>query len=412
MFNINGIFFAKICEILDFSLRYLLGLVCITGVYATPSIVTVGKTTTIKMTQNDKNILGDKENQLINSTTTEQNIDISATGAYSGSATTSYGWVLGLTDSKTKIYSNRNQINFQLDFSGVTGTNGSIFSVSKGSSKATFESSLTVQFAKNSNIGQGVFLSTIQNSNDPNGNDQTGSFVFKKNLYIDTSGTTNGNGGTSYIFNLDQKKGKIFVNYADTQRTAENPLGSIVSEGNIVKLIGDVKQTGADSELNINLTNNTSYFLGKQDYLGGHLNLGLKNGGKWIVTGGNPKINNLDIQNANEITDGNANLQSLSTEGNISSIDLVRARVGENGLTNATGNWRQVEINKLFGNHGLFRLLVDYSAGQKGEADHIKIQNKNTGAQSHHLQLLQDPARRDPTKNVEIEVAEIINGGD
>nr|MDU7693735.1 autotransporter outer membrane beta-barrel domain-containing protein [Helicobacter sp.] len=33
-------------------------------------------------------------------------------------------------------------------------------------------------------------------------------------------------------------------------------------------------------------------------------------------------------------------------------------------------------------------------------------------AQSHHLQLLQDPARRDPTKNVEIEVAEIINGGD
>ena len=118
------------------------------------SIVTVSASLPI-----DKDFLETKKNDIfkydILTITTRIN------GSYNGQTTSSYGALANAIDSKTINYNNRKSLSFIIDSTGMTGSNGSIFFSSKGTSTITFDTNVTFSFIANSNIGKGILLALM-----------------------------------------------------------------------------------------------------------------------------------------------------------------------------------------------------------------------------------------------------------
>lgn len=326
---------------------------------------------------------------------------ITLSGTYNGSSSSQYGALANAISSKTIFYNGRTAVAFTIDTTKVTGTGGSMFFVSGGTSAITFDTNTTVKFVAGSNIGKGVFYSSKYNSSDPNGNDQTGTFIFKQGLSVDTTGTTDGNGGTSYIFNLDQKSAKMYVNY----NNGTSSTGSVFNASNVIQLTGDIYLNGSDAILGMNLSNSNSYLKGKEDYTAGSFNLGLTNGGKWVVTSGDVTINELLLTNT---TDPNTNTDLNSTEltGGMSMIDIASQR-----MTTGFDTQRNINITTLkAGDNGVFRTMIDM-ANNKGDLVTIQKQETAGTTQNMYMQILQKGGYT-LTSNVAITVAKIVEGGD
>lgn len=338
----------------------------------------------------DKNFLIDRKNEILK--TPDQNITITLTGTYYGDKDTLYGAIANSQNSQVQNFNGQTSINMIIDSTGSTGDKGSLFFTGQGGTM-TFNTNLSIRFATNSNIGAGVFLSDIYKTKDPGGNDQLGTFSFNKNLIVDTTGVT----GSGYIFNLNQQKAEMYVNY--DKNNSGNAIGS-----NTIQLTGDIHLNGKDTILGINLNNSNSYILGKEDYTSGNFNLHLSKGGKWIVTANDVYINNLNIQN-NGDPNNNAGLNSTDLNASMSMIDIATRKMTQGFTTPQT-----IHINNLSGNNGVFRIMVDLP---KNQGDLITIQNKDNGAQTHYIQIFQRTADlANITNDVSLKVAEIINGGD
>ena len=375
--------------------------VCLSECLATVNITDDGRSivTVSASLPTDKDFLETKKNDIfkydILTITTRIN------GGYNGQATSSYGALANAINSKTINYNNRRSLSFIIDSTGMTGSNGSIFFSSKGTSTITFDTDTVINFIANSNIGKGVFYSAPYQSRDPAGNDQTGKFIFKKSLRVDAENTNDGAGKASYIFNLDQAQAQAYVNYNDIN----GHKGESLSNANIIQLTGNLRLNGKNATLGINLTNKDSYILGKEDYISGNLNLGLKNGGKWIVTSGDVNINELMLtNNANPAT--NASLNSTQLTGSMSMIDIASQRI-QNGFDQI----HHIKINTLkSGDNGVFRTMIDLASGQ-GDLVTIQNQEMQNATQHMYMQILQKGGYK-LTKDVAIKVAEIINGGE
>lgn len=338
----------------------------------------------------DKNFLIDKKSQILKNP--NQIVNITGSGAFSGNNSSLYGALANAYNKQVQNFNGQTSIEFVIDSTNVTGNSGSLFFAGDGGTM-TFETNLSINFASNSNIGAGVFLSASYNSKDPNGNDRVGIFNFNKNLIVDTTGVT----GSSYIFNLNQKKAEMYVNY--NKSNSGNAIGNFT-----IQLTGDINLNGESAILGINLNNNNSYIFGKEDYTAGNFNLGLSSGGKWVVTSGNVYLNNLIISNTGD-PNNNEGINSTDLASQMSMIDIATQRIAQ-GFTSS----QTININTLSGNNGVFRIMVSLPQNQ---GDLITIQNKSTGEQTHYIQVLQNSADlANITQSVSLKVAEIINGGE
>lgn len=338
----------------------------------------------------DKDFLTGSQSTQIPNNVPNQTLNITMDGTLNGSQNMLYGAIANTTKSNIKNFDNQENLKMIINTTNVTGNSGSMFFTGKNGTM-NFDVNLDISFITNSNIGAGVFLSAQYNTVDPNGNDQQGTFNFKKNLIVDTTGVT----GSGYIFNLNQKKAAINVNFANN---------STINKDNIIQLTGDFNLNGQNAILNINLTNKDSYIIGKEDYTNGALNLTLEDGGKWIVTTNNAHINNLNIKNDAD-PNTNQDLNSIESTAAMSMIDIATKR-----MNNGFHAQQTININTLSGNNGVFRIMVDLPNNQ---GDLITIQNKNNGAQTHYIQIFQKQEDlANLTNDVSLKVAEIINGGD
>ena len=349
----------------------------------------------------DKNFLKTHEKSIFLKQYQSLTVNIQATGTYNGSSTSLYGILLSASNSDVITYNGYQNLTFRIDTSGMNGENGSIFFSSKGTSTITFDTDTVINFIDNSNIGKGVFYSAPYQSRDPAGNDQTGKFIFKKSLRVDAENTNDGAGKASYIFNLDQAQAQAYVNYNDIN----GHKGESLSNANTIQLTGNLRLNGKNATLGINLTNKDSYILGKEDYISGNLNLGLKNGGKWIVTSGDVNINELMLTN-NANPANNASLNSTDLTGSMSMIDIASQRI-QNGFD----QMHHIKINTLkSGDNGVFRTMIDL-AGGKGDLVTIQNQEVKDASQHMYMQILQKGGYK-LTQDVAIKVAEIITGGE
>lgn len=319
-------------------------------------------------------------------------INLTGTGSFYGASNNVLkGFILNAKDSQTIRQEGKESITFHIDTTRISNQNGAMFFVGNKNSSITFDTNLFIDFTTGSNIGLGVFLSDKYNATDPQGNDQTGSFTFNKSLIVDASNVDQTNGG--YIFNLNQKKAQMSINSTS---------GNISNKANIIQLQGNFHLNGSDAILNINLSNQNSYLVGKEDYESGNFNLGLSEGGKWIVTNGNVVINTLAISNVSDPTN-HPSLQSTALNGALSYLDIATQRF------NQPYAQRTIKINTLAaGNRGVFRTIVDIP---NNTGDLITIQNDASG--THYLQIFQKTADlNNIPQNAEIKVAEVINGGE
>ncbi|MCE3040421.1 hypothetical protein [Helicobacter anatolicus] len=301
------------------------------------------------------------------------------------------GFILNATNSQTEILNGKQSITFHVDTTKINNTYGAMFFAGGKNPRITMDTNLSIDFTTNSNIGLGVFLSGKNNATDPLGNDQLGTFTFNKNLIVNTENVDQSSGG--YIFNIDQKKGQIYVNYSNN---------SSVNTGNIIQLKGNFHINGDEAALNIYLTNNNSYLVGREDYKKGAFNLGLSGGGKWVVTDGDVKINTLAIGNTKD-PNTNVFLQTTDIYGDLSYIDIATRRF------NNPYTQRKIYIDTLQtnGDKGVFRTLVDIPNNQ---GDLVTIKNDTSG--KHYLQIFQKTSDLDNlTKSAEIKVAEVLKGG-
>ena len=380
-------------------------LLCTTTLY---SINITNNSSNIGISANlpiDKDFLKNHKNSIFLKQYQALTINIQATGKYNGDPNSLYGILLSASNSDVITYNGYRTLNFRIDSTGMTGSNGSIFFSSKGTSTITFDTNVTFSFIANSNIGRGVFYSSKYKTNDPNGNDETGKFIFKKSLGINTTGTNDGAGGTSYIFNLDQTKAEAYVNYNNITTNNKQDYGKTFDDANTIQLTGNLRHNGTSATLGINLTNKDSYILGKEDYVSGNLNLGLKNGGKWIVTSGDVNINELMLTN-NANPANNASLNSTDLTGSMSMIDIASQRI-QNGFDQV----HNIKINTLkSGDNGVFRTMIDLAGGQ-GDLVTIQKQETNNATQHMYMQILQKGGYK-LTKDAAIKVAEIITGGE
>ena len=339
---------------------------------------------------NDKNFLLDNKTQIL--LTPNQTIAITLNGVFNGNGNTFYGALANTVNQRLEKFDGRNSIIFQIDSTGVQGDSGSIFFVGQRGT-VTFDTNIRVEFVAQSNIGKGVFLSSAYDSKDPAGNDQVGIFNFNKNLEVDTTGVL----GDKYIFNLDQRKAEVLVNYNKTN--GGQPLGN-----HTINLKGDFRIDGSDALLGVNLNNQNSYILGKEDYVKGAFNLGLNNGGKWRITEGNATISELTINNAGDPTTS-PDRNSIQLNSTLSMIDTATHRVAQGFQTQQV-----INVKNLTGSNGIFRIMIDLP---NNRGDLITVDNKAAGAQTHYIQLLQKTADLgNITQNIALKVAEILNGGD
>ncbi|WP_104697615.1 MULTISPECIES: pertactin-like passenger domain-containing protein [unclassified Helicobacter] len=338
----------------------------------------------------DKNFLINHKNQILKSP--NQIVNITGSGILNGGKNSLYGALANATNKQVQNFNGQTSIDFTINSTNVTGDSGALFFAGNGGTM-TFETNLSIRFASNSNIGSGVFLSADYQGKDPNGNDQVGIFNFNKGLIVDTTGVA----GNRYIFNLNQKKAEMYVNY--NKNNDGNAIGNPT-----IQLIGDIHLNGQNAILGINLNNNNSYLIGKEDFNIGNFNLGLRNGGKWIVTSGNVHLNNLSINNI-EDPNNNPGINSTDPTSQMSMIDIATQRIAQGFISPQT-----ININTLSGNNGVFRIMVNLPQNQ---GDLITIQNKSNGDQTHYIQVLQNSTDLDKiTQGVSLKVAEIINGGD
>ena len=321
-----------------------------------------------------------------------QTINANLQGKFDGSNTSLYGAVANVSNQQIENINGRTNLNFTINSTAVTGTEGAIF-FAGNNGRIVFDTNLSVTLVARSNIGKGVFLSGEYNTKDPAGNDQVGTFEFKKGLSVDTTSAL----GSKYIFNIDQKKGAIYVNY-------DKDNGGQAWGNSIIMLMGDFRINGDDATLGINLNTQTSYILGKEDYVKGTFNLNLSGGGKWRVTEGNATITNLTINNATDPTN-HADRNSTDLTSGLTMLDTATHRMA-NGFQTA----QNINIGTLSGNNGVFRIMIDFP-NQQG--DRITIQQKSQGAQTHYIQLLQNVNDLgNITQTRQLIVAEILKDGD
>ena len=339
----------------------------------------------------DKNFLIDQSGQF--PAMPDQTISVELTGNFDGGAQSLYGAIANTSNKQIKTFNGRNNWTFSINTTGVTGVDGALFFAGDGGTMK-FETNLKIELVAGSNIGKGVFLSAPYLSKNPAGNDQVGTFEFKKGLEVDTTGAA----GNKYIFNIEQQKGEIYVNY--NQNDNGKPWGN-----HTINLKGDFRIDGGDAKLGINLNNKDAHIEGKEDYVKGTFNLNLSGGGKWRVTSGDANITNLTITNNTDPTTS-ADKDSTQIDSALSMIDLTTdARRAQGFQAQQT-----INIGTLSGSNGIFRIMIDLPRNQ---GDLITIQNKANGAQTHYIQLLQKTADLgNITQNVALKVAEIINGGD
>ena len=337
----------------------------------------------------DKNFFFDKQAQIL--LKPSQNIIVTLTGNFDGSPTSLYGAIGNASNNQIKNINGRNSINFTIDTTAVTGTDGAIFFAGdKGT--MTFDTNLDITLVARSNIGKGVFLSAAYKTSDPAGNDQVGIFEFKKGLSIDTTSTR----GSQYIFNIEQEKGEIYVNYQKNGQAWGN---------NTIMLMGDFAINGGKAVLGINLNTQNSYMVGKEDYTKGTFNLTLSNGGKWRITEGDAIITNLNISNnANPTTHPDRNSVQL-----ISGLTMIDTATPDR-IAQGFGARQNINIDTLSGNNGVFRIMIDFP---KQQGDRITIKEKSQGAQTHYIQLLQNKNDlSNITQTRSLIVAEIFKDGD
>lgn len=340
---------------------------------------------------NEKNFLITSEAQIL--LRPDQRVVVNLTGNFDGSNSALYGALANTINQQIKNFNNRNSITITLDSTAVTGANGALFFVGERGTMR-FDTNLTIELVAGSNIGKGVFLSAPYKTSNPAGNDQVGTFEFKKNLSVDTTGAN----GDKYIFNIDQQKGAIYVNY--NQNNNGQAWGN-----NTINLKGDFRIDGKDAILAMNLNSENAHIEGKEDYVKGTFNLNLSNGGKWRVTSGDATITNLTITNNTDPTTS-ADKDSTQIDSALSMIDLTTDARRQQGFQ-ATQN---INITTLSGNNGVFRIMIDFP-NQRG--DLITIQNKTNGAQTHYIQLLQNQGDlANITQTRQLVVAKIMNGGD
>lgn len=338
----------------------------------------------------DNNFLQTHSNQIIIYPTVQ--VTVFGTGAFDPQSNyTQRGFIYDAINQQNQIFGGKNAFSFAINTTQLTGDGGSMFFAGNNNATITFNSNLTINFTNGSNIGQGIFLSAPYVNPggilDPQGNDQTGKFIFNRNVMINASNVAQNSGG--YIFNLSQKKAVIDVNYNG---------GNAVNPVNLIQLQGNIKLNGQDAVLNMYLNNPDSFLVGREDYTSGQFNLSLNNGGKWIVTEGNPVINNLFISNQGD-PNNNPFLQTQGFHNGLSMIDLATPQF------NKPFTMQTITINTLSGNNGVFRTMVDIPGLQ---ADLVKI-NKNSSG-TFYLQLFEKPGVK-PPGNGEIKVAEIMDGG-
>ena len=338
----------------------------------------------------DKNFLIDQAGQF--PAMPNQTISVELTGNFDGGAKSLYGAIANTLNKQIKTFNGRDNWTFSINTTGVTGDNGALFFAGDGGTMK-FETNLKIELVAGSNIGKGVFLSAAYNSQNPAGNDQVGIFEFKKGLNIDTTGAV----GDKYIFNIDQQKGEMYVNY---NKANGNPWGN-----HEIKLKGDFRIDGKDAILAMNLNSPNAHIEGKEDYVKGTFNLNLSNGGKWRVTSGDATITNLTINNATDPTTS-ADKDSTQIDSALSMIDLTTDARRQQGFQ-ATQN---INIGTLSGNNGVFRIMIDFP-NQQG--DLITIDKKAAGQQTHYIQLLQKKGDlANITQTRQLVVAKIMNGGD
>ena len=321
-----------------------------------------------------------------------QNISVELTGAFNGSKTSLYGAIANAQNNQITNFNGRTNLNFTINTTAVTGTDGALFFAGdKGT--MTFDTNLKIELVAGSNIGKGVFLSAAYKTSNPAGNDQVGIFEFRKGLDIDTTGAN----GDKYIFNIDQQKGEMYVNY---KKNDGNPWGN-----HIINLKGDFRIAGDSAILAMNLNSENAHIEGREEYVKGTFNLNLSNGGKWRVTSGDATITNLTINNATDPTN-HADINSTDIASGLSMIDLTTDARRNTGFQ-ATQN---IKIGTLSGNNGVFRIMIDFP-NQKG--DLITIDKKTQGQQTHYIQLLQKQGDlANITQTRQLVVAKIMNGGD
>ena len=338
---------------------------------------------------NDKNFLINQKTQF--PTLPNQTISVTLTGQFDGGKNSLYGALANTFNQQVQNFNGRNSWTFTIDTTAVTGTDGALFFAGdKGT--MTFDTNLKIELVAGSNIGKGVFLSAAYNSKNPAGNDQVGIFEFKKGLDIDTTGAV----GDKYIFNIDQQKGEIYVNYQKNGQAWGN---------HTINLKGDFRIAGDSAILAMNLNSPNAHIEGKEDYTKGTFNLTLSNGGKWRVTSGDATITNLTINNATDPTN-HADINSTDIASGLSMIDLTTDARRNTGFQ-ATQN---IKIGTLSGNNGVFRIMIDFP---KQQGDLITIQQKTAGQQTHYIQLLQNVNDlANITQTRQLVVAKIMNGGD
>ena len=360
---------------------------------ATPTIVRdqTGENVSVTATlPTDKNFLSDYKAQIL--LTPDQKVVVNLSGRLDGDKNTLYGAMFSAYNKQIHTFSGRNSISFTIDSTTVTGDSGALF-FAGDNGRAVFETNLKIELVAGSNIGKGVFLSAPYLSKNPAGNDQVGTFEFKKGLEVDTTGAA----GNKYIFNIEQQKGEIYVNYQQNNGQAWG--------NNAINLKGDFRIDGGDAKLGINLNNKDAHIEGKEDYVKGTFNLNLSGGGKWRVTSGDANITNLSISNNADPTN-HADRDSVDIKAGLSMIDLTtdtRRNLGFQTVQN-------IKIGTLSGSNGVFRIMIDLPRNQ---GDLITIDKKDNKPQTHYIQLLQKTADLgNITQNVALKVAEIINGGD
>ena len=337
----------------------------------------------------DKNFLIDQKTQF--PAKPNQTISVKLTGQFNGSNNSLYGAMANAQNSQITNFNGRTNWTFTIDTTGVTGTDGALFFAGdKGT--MTFDTNLKIELVAGSNIGKGVFLSAPYNSKNPAGNDEVGIFNFKKGLDIDTTGAA----GDKYIFNIDQQKGEIYVNYQKNGQAWGN---------HTINLKGDFRIAGDSAILAMNLNSENAHIEGKEDYVKGTFNLILSGGGKWRVTSGDANITNLTINNAADPTN-HADINSTDIASGLSMIDLTTDARRTAGFQTQ----QNIKIGTLSGNNGVFRIMIDFP-NQKG--DLITIDKKAAGQQTHYIQLLQKQGDlANITQTRQLVVAKIMNGGD
>lgn len=358
--------------------------------------------------KNDKNFLS--TNGIFNGTNGTQTLNVNLTGTFDGNDTTLYGALLNSNNGSDTTIRGNNKLNINVN-STATGDNGSLFFASGPTANMNFQVDLNLNAT--GNIGKGAFYIAPYNSTSPNNADASGTIEFFKGLSADLTGAN----PSSNIFNVEQENGRIFVNMNSNQVETTNigtsmPLDFVVHDGPAYVLKGDINIQGSNAFIGINLVNQQSYFLGSLKYHSGKLDVGLRNGGKWIVTSGDLTFNNFNILNL-YTPPNDDNVNDLSHGANISVLDLVTNKIGENGQKTINTPSTKVTINTLAGSNGLFRMGVNLDA-EKG--DHIHIEKvdilKSQQGPNHKVQVFQDPANDKEDKNVKLEIIDITKGGD